>query len=93
MSKNWLEGIKMRYTKSELDEAIENRTWPPLVMMCKLCKDKLQSQYPGQFVECKCGASFVDQTPYYSRHGGEVVAYQQDKSSDKHGNNDGGRDA
>lgn len=85
----------MRYTKEEIDQAIKDRKWPPSKMMCKICKTELQSQYPGHFVGCKCGASFVDQTPYYSRYGGEVVEFSEDESSDKSRDTDGrgGRDA
>ena len=37
---------------------------------CKLCDDTIWSTYDGEFIRCKCGAIFCDQTPYYSRYGG-----------------------
>jgi hypothetical protein len=33
---------------------------------------KLQSQYSGHFVKCKCG-SYVDSTPHYTRVGGNTL--------------------
>lgn len=62
----------MRYTKEEIAQAVEDGSWPPPVMECGVCNQLLQSMFPGAFVMCKCEASFVDQTPHYSRYGGKV---------------------
>ena len=48
----------------------------PILCQCRQCETKLQSAYPGQFVGCECGESFVDQTPYYSRGGGSATSVQ-----------------
>lgn len=48
----------------------------PILCQCRTCETKLQSATPGQFVSCECGDSFVDQTPYYSRWGGNAVSVQ-----------------
>ena len=37
---------------------------------CCRCQSVIVSKYPGQFVRCGCGASFVDQTYHYRRYGG-----------------------
>jgi hypothetical protein len=44
----------------------------PEKSQCGICESVIVSSYPGQFVRCKCGASFVDQTYHYSRYGGAV---------------------
>lgn len=44
----------------------------PVLCQCIICLTPLKSAYQGQFVECECGESFVDQTAYYSRYGGCV---------------------
>jgi hypothetical protein len=44
----------------------------PELCQCEKCETLLQSKFPGQFVVCECGESFVDQTKYYSRYGGYV---------------------
>ena len=48
----------------------------PQLCQCRKCETKLQSAYPGQFVSCECGDSFVDQTPLYTRWGGNAVSVQ-----------------
>ncbi len=52
--------------------------WNPQLCICEECGDWLQSSYPGEFVACDCGASFVDQTQHYSRYGGSVMPYEPD---------------
>lgn len=37
---------------------------------CGNCHNIIQSQYEGNYVQCACGDSFVDQTKYYIRVGG-----------------------
>lgn len=44
----------------------------PSKCQCKICESVIMSKYPGEFVRCKCGASFVDQTHHYGRYGGSV---------------------
>lgn len=44
----------------------------PEKAQCGICESVMVSSYPGEFVRCKCGASFVDQTHYYGRYGGVV---------------------
>ncbi len=41
--------------------------------ICVYCESIVQSKYPGQFIRCKCGKSFVDETHYYCRSGGEIT--------------------
>jgi hypothetical protein len=48
----------------------------PELCQCTICEDKLKSAYPGQFVPCGCGESYVDQTKYYSRYGGSVASVE-----------------
>lgn len=66
----------MRYTDKEMEEAEKNGTWPPPAYECLKCGTRLQSKYPGHFVECKCGSCFVDSTPHYSRLGGGELLVQ-----------------
>lgn len=40
--------------------------------VCVHCESIMQSQYEGHFCECKCGKSFIDETKYYCRSGGEM---------------------
>lgn len=35
-------------------------TWQPPSAKCRKCNDIITSEYPGHFVECKCGESFID---------------------------------
>ena len=51
--------------------------------MCADCEDIIYSRYPGEFVMCSCKAIYVDQTPYYSRYGGQPEKFIQ---VDKDGN-------
>jgi hypothetical protein len=48
----------------------------PELLQCSECDSRLQSQYPGQFVQCECGKSYVDQTIHYGRYGGKVDTIQ-----------------
>lgn len=43
---------------------------------CNKCEDLIYSNYSGEFVECKCGESFVDCTDYYIRAGGSLTSLQ-----------------
>lgn len=53
----------------------ERKSFQPSEYECLECKDKIHSSYPGEFVMCSCGKSFVDQTEYYTRCGGLTVRY------------------
>jgi hypothetical protein len=44
----------------------------PEKAQCGICESVIVSSYPGEFVRCECGASFVDQTYHYGRYGGAV---------------------
>ena len=41
-----------------------------MVLTCPHCKDEIWSVYYGDFVRCKCGVSFMDDTPEYARTNG-----------------------
>lgn len=69
----------MRYSKAEIEQAIKDKTWPQPAMICEQCDQILQSMFPGHFVMCGCGESFVDQTPHYSRQGGKVKPFSLKK--------------
>ena len=60
-------------------------SFQPNTYICLNCKTKMQSSYSGEFVPCKCGLSFVDQTHFYDRVGGQAVLY---KDKDEHPIND-----
>lgn len=47
------------------------------VYTCRKCEDLIQSSYPGEFVSCTCGTSFVDQTRHYVRCGGEAILFER----------------
>jgi len=64
----------MRYSEEELKRLKAEGKWPPKPSTVRCCGDTIVSSYPGEFVACKCGKSFVDQTPYYSRYGGTAIA-------------------
>jgi len=40
---------------------------------CQECKGKMHSTYSGEYVRCNCGKSFVDETEYYARLGGNLM--------------------
>lgn len=46
----------------------------PELFQCTSCLSIMKSSYPGQFVKCECGESFVDQTVHYGRYGGNARA-------------------
>lgn len=73
----------MRYDKKELDEAIAAGKWPPKPVWCVECGTKLRSKFPGEFVQCKCGKAFADQTPHYHRYGGEITDVKPKKTLQK----------
>lgn len=57
--------------------------WPPAYKYrCKKCDDVLQSATYGEVVTCKCKALFVDQTPYYTRIGGNREDIEEIKVED-----------
>ena len=41
-------------------------------LQCNKCKDIIESKHVHDFVECKCGAIFVDGGDEYTRMGGEI---------------------
>ena len=41
-------------------------------LQCNKCKDIIESKHVHDFVECKCGAIFVDGGDEYCRFGGEI---------------------
>lgn len=41
-------------------------------MECTACKDRIYSRYPGEFVECRCEQSYVDQKYPYARYAGPL---------------------
>ena len=47
-----------------------SRDFNPILCQCESCDTILQSSFPGEFVACECGHSFVDQHDFYSRYGG-----------------------
>lgn len=44
----------------------------PVKCQCTICESVIVSSYPGEFVRCECGKSFVDQTIHYGRYGGSI---------------------
>ena len=73
----------MRHTDEEIAK------FDPPTMICLLCKDELRSSYPGEFVMCSCKKSFVDQTLYYSRFGGQLVPKKSTEDEKKSEGSDG----
>ncbi len=57
---------------------MNEKEFKPAKMMCGACHEVLQSKFEGQFMVCKCGKSYVDQTRHYERYGGEVTTYKED---------------
>jgi hypothetical protein len=45
-------------------EAVE---FNPPKYQCASCDDIIQSSYPGEYVQCKCGEIAVDSTEHYTR--------------------------
>ncbi len=49
-------------------EAVESKPpFNPPAFKCASCDDIIQSSYPGEYVQCKCGEIAVDSTEYYTR--------------------------
>lgn len=67
----------------DMAEAAESRKPWQVLCECSTCKDRIFSRYSGEFVSCKCGESFVDQTPYYGRYGGNIKEVNDDDCSDQ----------
>ncbi len=42
------------------------------------CRDNIHSSYEGEFVRCKCGNGFVDQTSHYTRIGGLYIIPEEE---------------
>lgn len=40
-------------------------------LKCVKCDDIIEGDGKGTFVSCKCGSIYIDETPYYTRIGGE----------------------
>jgi hypothetical protein len=49
--------------------------WKPTKMLATCCNSVIFSKYPGQYAQCKCGESFVDETESYSRSRGKLELY------------------
>lgn len=50
---------------------------------CRACLDVIYSRSSGEFRSCKCGSIYIDQTPYYSRHGGEPSNFERVDNGDE----------
>lgn len=46
---------------------------------CDYCNYVMHSTYSGQFIQCKCGKSFIDITECYMRKGGSVTEVKEEK--------------
>lgn len=63
--------------------------WKPELFYCENCEEVIYSVRPGQYDECGCGNSFVDQTRDYIRVGGSArpvgdkLAEEQKKKESK----------
>lgn len=55
----------------------DKREFNPKKYVAKCCGDVLQSRYEGEWVACKCGKAFIDETAYYCRGGGEVELMEE----------------
>jgi hypothetical protein len=53
----------------------ENKKFTPHPYQCQDCNDIIQSTHSGEWVACKCGKSFVDETEYYVRVGSNAQPY------------------
>lgn len=42
----------------------------PTQVQCTKCNDIINSTFEGEYVQCRCGECFVDETSYYIRVGG-----------------------
>lgn len=52
------------------------------ILQCTKCEDVIYSKYAGEWVPCKCGAIYIDSTPYYSRYGGNKEDIKQIKPNE-----------
>ena len=59
---------------------MEYQTFSPTPVTCRKCGTTIRSDYPGEFVWCKCKAIAVDQTRYYSRYIGDPRNFIMEKS-------------
>ena len=50
---------------------------------CKLCNTILEGDKKGHMIWCKCGACFIDETPYYARIGGYPENVEEIKEDEK----------
>lgn len=52
------------------------KKFKPVVYQCTQCQGYMWSRYSGNWDDCECGCSYVDQTFHYTRLGGkaELVA-------------------
>ena len=51
----------------------------PIQYKCPDCGDVFASSHSGEWVACKCGKCFVDQTEYYIRVGGNAQPLEDTK--------------
>jgi len=47
----------------------------PTIYKTDCCNDVIFSSYEGEFVPCKCGKTFIDETKYYARHSGGLLGF------------------
>lgn len=50
-----------------------SKKFTPHEYQCQFCGGKIHSTYPGEFVRCGCTKSFVDETEFYTRLGGDLM--------------------
>jgi hypothetical protein len=60
----------------------------PPKYLAKCCNTIIFSTRPGEFVQCKCGECYVDQTPYYTRGGGDYLELIEEKEKFGEDNDD-----
>jgi hypothetical protein len=48
------------------------KKFDPSIYTTECCEDTIFSKYEGQFSGCKCGKTFIDETAYYGRSGGNL---------------------
>jgi len=51
------------------------KQFKPHEYQCPNCKDKIHSNYSGEYVSCQCGKCAVDETAHYIRMIGEQSIY------------------
>lgn len=54
----------------------KSKDWEPHKVTVPCCGDTIWSERPGQFKQCKCTKSYVDQTRYYIRLGGQACGLE-----------------